>query len=373
MARGELIIVGISGGVDSAVAALCLQQAGFTVQGLHMTNWEDADTYCTAADDLQAARRVCDELGIPLHQANFSTAYREQVFAGFLAECRAGRTPNPDVLCNRHIKFGTFLGHARRLGARRIATGHYARLDAGGPVRLLKAVDAAKDQTYFLHAVAGEALRQAIFPLGGFTKQEVRAMAAAAGLPNHARPDSTGICFIGERPFREFLGQYLGAQPGPIVDASGRRIGWHQGLAYYTLGQRAGLGIGGGTGGTGAPWYVAAKRAAERTLVAVQGRGHPLLWSDALQAGPPHWIDEVPAGLASPGGWRCQVRLRHRHTPAPATVLAAAAGTLLVRFEQPQWAVTPGQYAVFYDADTCLGGAVIDAAGALPAGEARVA
>lgn len=373
MAGQELIIVGISGGVDSAVAALCLQQAGFQVQGLHMTNWEDGDAYCTAADDYQAARQVCAALGIPLHRANFSTAYREQVFADFLAECSAGRTPNPDVLCNRHIKFGAFLEHARRLGAARIATGHYARLDTSGPIRLLRAADAEKDQTYFLHAVPGDALRHAVFPLGQLTKREVRRLAATAGLPNHERPDSTGICFIGERPFREFLGQYLHAEPGPIVDADGQEIGRHRGLAFYTLGQRGGLGIGGRPGGSGTPWYVAAKQPARHILVAVQGRGHPLLWSDTLVTGPAHWIDGMPPGLADPAGWRCHVRLRHRHEPAAASVQPAGPDRLQIRFDTPQWAITPGQYAVFYAGEACLGGAVIDTAGAPSARAAAVA
>lgn len=366
MGARELVIVGISGGVDSAVAALLLQQAGFEVQGLHMTNWEDDAAHCTAAADFQAARRVCKELDIPLHRANFSAAYREQVFADFLAEYRAGRTPNPDVLCNRHIKFGAFLEHARRLGASRIATGHYARLEINATVRLLKAADEHKDQTYFLHAVPGTALRHALFPLGGLHKHEVRAMAAAAGLPNYDRPDSTGICFIGERPFREFLGQYLGSEPGPILDAEGRELGRHQGIAYYTLGQRAGLGIGGSTEGSGDPWYVAAKRPAGRALVVVQGRGHPLLWSGQVHTGPPRWVDAVPARLENAGGWRCEVRLRHRHRPAPASVWRDDGdGGLRICFDEPQWAAAPGQYAVFYDADACLGGAVIAAATSL--------
>jgi len=373
MASREVIVVGISGGVDSAVAALQLARAGFDVQGLHMTNWEDGDAYCTAADDYQAARRVCAELGIPLHRANFSAAYREQVFAEFLAGYQAGHTPNPDVLCNRHIKFGAFLEHARRLGAERIATGHYARIDARGPVRLLKAADRDKDQTYFLHAVPGEALRQALFPLGDLTKRQVRSIAAEAGLPNHQRPDSTGICFIGERPFRDFLGRHLQQEPGLIVDTEGRQLGRHQGLAFYTLGQRGGLGIGGLSGGAAAPWYVAAKRPADRSLVVVQGRGHPLLWSTEMTTGPAFWIDTVPPGITDPAGWRGHVRLRHRHEPGAATVSSAGDGFLRVRFERPQWAITPGQYAVFYDGDACLGGAVIKSARTESAAQSCVA
>lgn len=363
MTDRKRIIIGISGGVDSAVAALRLAQAGHEVHGLHMTNWEDDAGYCTAASDLQAARAVCNELGIPLHHANFSAAYREQVFNDFLAEYRAGRTPNPDVLCNRHIKFGAFLEHARRLGADCIATGHYAHLEVGERVRLLMAADSGKDQTYFLHAVPASAFRQTLFPLGELLKEEVRDIAATAGLPNYDRPDSTGICFIGERPFRDFLSQYIGSQPGPIVDTSGRQLGQHEGIAYYTLGQRSGLGIGGSSSGSGNPWYVAAKRPADRSLVVVQGRDHPLLWSASLLTGSAHWIDGMPAEIGTEEGWHCHIRLRHRHAPAAATLRKTAAGGLRADFKEPQWAVAPGQYAVFYQREHCLGGAIIESAG----------
>ena len=273
MAGRERIIVGISGGVDSAVAALCLIKSGFEVHGLHMTNWDEDDAYCTAADDYQSARQLCNELGIPLHRANFSVAYRQQVFTNFLREYAAGRTPNPDVLCNRHIKFGSFLEHARRLGAQRIATGHYAQLETTQGVRLLKGADLQKDQTYFLHSVEPDALLQVLFPIGGLTKAQVRRMANDAGLPNYDRPDSTGICFIGERPFREFIGRYLQSAPGPLLTPEGAQVGQHEGLMFYTLGQRSGMGIGGRAGGAGGPWYVAAKDPARRALVVVQGRG----------------------------------------------------------------------------------------------------
>lgn len=360
MGTGERIVVGISGGVDSAVAALRLREAGFDVHGLHMTNWDEDDAYCTAAADYQAARAVCAELGIPLHRANFSAEYRREVFAAFLADYAAGRTPNPDVLCNRHIKFGAFLDHALRLGAQRIATGHYARL-AAGP-RLLRARDAAKDQTYFLHAVGREALARTLFPLGDLVKAEVRALANAAGLPNHGRPDSTGICFIGERPFREFLSRYLDGAPGPVVTPDGTEVGRHRGLMFHTVGQRSGIGIGGRRGGAGEPWYVAGKDAARNALVVVQGKSHPLLHAPALRTAAPRWIGAPPAGLASGSPVRLDVRIRHRHGPVPAAVGPGADGGLVVRFDAPQWAVAPGQYAVFYAGDECLGGAVIESA-----------
>jgi len=357
MAGRERIIVGISGGVDSAVAALRLLEAGHDVHGLHMTNWEEDDDWCSSAQDFQAARKVCSELGITLHRANFAAEYRDRVFADFLAEYRAGRTPNPDVLCNRHIKFGAFLDYARRLGARRVATGHYARLAPGNPVCLRRAADADKDQTYFLHAVDAGALASTLFPLGDMTKPEVRQRANDAGLSNHRRPDSTGICFIGERPFREFLGRYLQGPDGPIVTPEGREVGRHEGLMFYTPGQRSGIGIGGLAGGAGEPWYVAGKDLARNALVVVQGRAHPMLWSRELRTGMPRWLGEPP--FAGSGPWRGDARIRHRHTPAACRVTAHEGG-LVVTFDEPQWAPAAGQYAVFYRADDCLGGAVIE-------------
>lgn len=360
MAARERIIVGISGGVDSAVAALRLLEAGYDVHGLHMTNWEEQGDWCSSAQDFQAARRVCDELDITLHRANFSAEYRERVFADFLAEYRAGRTPNPDVLCNRHIKFGAFLHHARRLGAVRVATGHYARLMPGGPVRLRRAADADKDQTYFLHAVDTDALASSLFPLGDMTKAEVRRLANDAGLSNHGRPDSTGICFIGERPFREFLGRYLHGAEGPILTPEGRELGRHAGLMFYTPGQRSGIGVGGLAGAAGEPWYVACKDLARNALIVVQGRGHPLLWSRELHTGPPRWLGAA-LPFDAPGPWRCEARIRHRHPPAACRV-ATRDGGLVIAFDDAQWAPAPGQYAVFYRADECLGGAVIERA-----------
>lgn len=359
------VIVALSGGVDSAVAALLLKQAGHEVEALHMTNWDDEDGYCRAAEDLQDARRVAAALGIPLHCANFAAEYRERVFRDFLDEYAAGRTPNPDVLCNREIKFGVFLAHARRLGAAGIATGHYARIERRDDgVRLLTARDPAKDQTYFLHAVSAEAMAQTRFPLGEIDKAGVRRLAKRHGLPVHDKKDSTGICFIGERPFRDFLARFLPAQPGPIVTPDGETLGCHSGLVYYTVGQREGLGIGGRAGAPDAPWYVAGKRAADNTLVVVQGRNHPALFSAALETGEPHWIGPPPPALAAGRHFRCRVRIRHRQRPQGATARLRDGGGLELSFPEPQRAVAPGQYAVLYDGERCLGGARIEAAAA---------
>jgi tRNA-specific 2-thiouridylase len=349
------IIVGLSGGVDSAVAALLLVEQGFQVQGLFMSNWDEQDVYCTQAQDYQDARAVARQLGIPLHRANFAADYQKRVFEYFLAEHRAGRTPNPDVLCNREVKFGVALRHARRLGASHFATGHYARLrHAGAEVQLLKAVDALKDQTYFLHAVQRADLAQALMPIGEYTKVQVRERARAAGLPVFDKPDSTGICFIGERPFREFLRQYLDETPGRIESPSGEQLGTHCGLAFYTLGQRGGLGLGGRRDGEGSPWYVAAKDAARNVLIAVQGHDHPLLMARELHCEPLHWLITPPTAAR-----RCTVRVRHRHSDQPAVLYPAADGTARIVFDEPQWALTPGQFAVAYDGELCLGGGTI--------------
>lgn len=339
------------------MAALRLARAGHEVHGLHMTNWDDGD--CTAADDYQSARMVCDELSIPLHRADFSAEYRERVFSEFLREYRAGRTPNPDVLCNRHIKFGCFLDYATRLGADQVATGHYARVGGVDGRRLLMAADRQKDQTYFLHAVAPEALARTLFPLGDLTKAQVRRLAIDAGLPNHARPDSTGICFIGERPFREFLARYIPAAAGPVMTIDGVEVGQHDGLMFYTIGQRSGIRIGGRADSADLPWYVARKDAEKNALVIVQGREHPLLWSRQLETEPARWLagGAPPVELDSP--FRCQARIRHRHVPAGCLVTQRRDGSLTVRFEQAQWAPAPGQYVVIYDGEECLGGAVI--------------
>ncbi|HET7757923.1 MAG TPA: tRNA 2-thiouridine(34) synthase MnmA, partial [Steroidobacteraceae bacterium] len=326
--------------------------------GLHMSNWQEEadDIWCTAARDFQDARAVAAELAIPLHRVSFAAEYRARVFAQFLGEHRAGRTPNPDVLCNREIKFGAALGYARRLGATRFATGHYARLVPGAHgIELHRARDAAKDQSYFLHAVPAAQLAATLMPLGELTKAAVRERARRAGLPVFDKPDSTGICFIGERPFRDFLGRYLPRTPGPIESPEGERLGTHAGLAFYTLGQRAGLGLGGRHGRPQQPWYVAAKDPARNVLLVVQGRDHPLLASSALTTGPWHWL-----GPPAAGAMRCAVKVRYRQSAQAALLEPRRDGSARVYFEEPQRAVTPGQYAVAYDGERCLGGAVID-------------
>jgi len=360
--NGGKILVGISGGVDSAVAALLLLRAGHRVEGLHMTNWADDDGYCSAAADYQDARRVCAELGIPLHRVDFSREYRERVFAQFLDEYRAGRTPNPDILCNREIKFGVCLAHARRLGAERFATGHYAQLDAGPPLRLLRGADRSKDQSYFLHAVGAQALSRAIFPLGGLRKAEVRALANDAGLPVHAKRDSTGICFIGERPFREFLSRYLAGRRGPMETPDGDVVGEHEGLMFYTPGQRQGLGIGGRAGQANGAWYVAGRDTRRNALIVVQGREHPWLWHRGLAADAPAWIHGEPKQLAAGGELRLSAQIRYRQPPADCRLRRLGPNGLEVCFDEPQWAVAPGQFVVFYDGEACVGGATIRSA-----------
>jgi tRNA-specific 2-thiouridylase len=356
-AAAARVIVGLSGGVDSAVAALLLKEAGWDVQGLFMSNWEeDDDGYCTAAQDYQDARAVARELSIPLHRVSFAREYRERVFAHFLAEHRLGRTPNPDVLCNREIKFGVGLGWALRLGATHFATGHYARvLETEDGTGLFKAADAAKDQSYFLTEVPRGQLACTLMPLGDLDKSAVRERARRAGLPVHDKPDSTGICFIGERPFREFLARYLERTPGAIESADGEPLGTHQGLAFYTLGQRTGLNIGGRPGRPEAPWYVAAKDAARNALIVVQGHDHPRLASSELTTGAWHWLAPKTAAAVAAG-----VKVRYRQADQAAQLLAHEDGSLRIVFDRPQRAVTPGQYAVAYVGDRCLGGAVIE-------------
>jgi tRNA-specific 2-thiouridylase len=351
------VIVGMSGGVDSAVAALLLRDAGYSVQGLFMSNWDEDDGYCTMAADFQDARRVCEILGLPLHSVSFAQQYRERVFKFFLSEYAAGRTPNPDVLCNREIKFGICLEYMQRLGADWIATGHYAQVRHTSPYpELLKAADAAKDQSYFLHSVAVSALSKTLFPLGGLQKPQVRAMAHAAGLPVFDKPDSTGICFIGERPFQEFLSQHLRTEPGPIETADGRILGEHAGLALYTLGQRAGLKIGGRAGAAAAPWYVADKVMTRNALIVVQDQNHPLLLSDAFGVEQMHWINP---GDATELPLECSVKTRYRQNDLPCVVRASGGECVRVTLERAARSVTPGQYAVFYQGDRCLGGGII--------------
>jgi tRNA-specific 2-thiouridylase len=350
------ILLALSGGVDSAVCAVLLKQAGHEVHALFMRNWdEDEDGYCTAASDLQDARKVCEELDIPLHTVNFAAEYRERVFAHFLDELRAGRTPNPDVACNREIKFGVCFEHAMRLGADAFATGHYARSQGG---RLLRGVDAGKDQSYFLHTVPGAMLSRTSFPVGALPKHEVRRIAHAHALPVHDKRDSTGICFIGERPFAEFLQTYLPAQPGPIETPDGRRVGTHRGLMYYTLGQRQGLEIGGVRGAAERPWYVARKDLGRNALVVVQDPDDPLLLANEISTETAHWM--TGAAPVQPGRrFRCTVKLRYRQADQACEVEVLDDGRCVVRTDAAQRAVTPGQSAVFYLGDECLGGAVI--------------
>jgi tRNA-specific 2-thiouridylase len=352
------VIVGMSGGVDSAVAALLLLEAGHEVQGLFMSNWEDDDdTYCTTAEDFQDARQVCERLRIPLHRVSFAAEYRERVFARFLREYAAGRTPNPDVLCNREIKFGVCFDYMLRLGAARIATGHYARLRRlGHDTQLLRAADGAKDQSYFLCGVAPAALANTLFPIGDLHKAEVRRRAHAAGLRVCDKPDSTGICFIGERPFQEFLSRHLPTASGPIETADGKVIGEHRGLALYTLGQRSGLRVGGRSDAAAMPWYVAAKNASRNALVVVQDPEHPLLMSDSFEVEEARWLNSLPA---PPGEFECTVKTRYRQADLPCRVQPLPGTRLHVTLRHPARAVTPGQYAVFYEDAVCLGGGII--------------
>ena len=375
MSRGR-VVVGLSGGVDSAVSAWLLKQQGFEVVGLFMKNWEDDDDdeYCSSRQDLIDAAAVADVIGIDLEAVNFSAEYKDRVFAEFLREYQAGRTPNPDVLCNAEIKFKAFLDHAMRLGAEHIATGHYARVRlvdhdgrvvddharlqariGDGEFQLLKGDDPAKDQSYFLHRLNQAQLARALFPLGHLRKTEVRKLAADIGLPNAEKKDSTGICFIGERPFREFLNRYLPTTPGPIRTDDGTRVGQHIGLAFYTLGQRKGIGVGGRKSGSGEPWFVARKDMASNTLWIVQGHAHPWLMSQRLVAESASWVSGTPPAA----GARLSAKTRYRQADEACTVLRADGEVLELEFDRPQWAVTPGQSVVAYARDICLGGAVI--------------
>ncbi|MDP9045195.1 MAG: tRNA 2-thiouridine(34) synthase MnmA [Pseudomonadota bacterium] len=368
--KPQRVVVGLSGGVDSAVTAHLLKRQGHEVVGIFMKNWEgdDDDAYCSSNIDFVDAAAVADVLGIELEHVNFAADYKDRVFAEFLREYAAGRTPNPDVLCNAEIKFLAFLDHAVRLGADRIATGHYARVrERAGRFELCKGLDPLKDQSYFLHRLTQQQLARTWFPVGELAKTEVRRIAADIGLPNAKKKDSTGICFIGERPFREFLNRYLAHAPGPVLDDRGRTIGEHVGLSFYTLGQRKGIGIGGvkerGSargGGSHAPWFVARKDMAANVLYAVQGHDHPWLLSRHLIAADAHWIAGMPP--ASPA--TLAAKTRYRQQDAACRFAARAPASFELRFDPPQWAVTPGQSAVVYDGEVCLGGGVIDAADA---------
>ena len=352
------IVVGLSGGVDSSVAAWLLKQQGHEVLGVFMKNWEDDDTeeYCSSRQDLIDAASVADVIGIELEAVNFAAEYRERVFAHFLEEYQAGRTPNPDVLCNSEIKFHAFLDHALKLGAEALATGHYARVEHNAAAVLRKAKDTGKDQSYFLHRLSQRQLMPALFPLGDITKKEVRAIAQREGIPTWQKKDSTGICFIGERPFRDFLARYLPRTPGPMCTPDGKQVGEHLGLAYYTLGQRQGLGIGGVREGQGTPWFVAQKQMKNNTLIVVQGHDHPLLYRKTVQAQSLHWI-----GGQSPVSDKIyHAKLRYRMPDAECRIAFSDGGqTLTASFAEPQWTPTPGQYLVLYDGDICLGGGII--------------
>ena len=369
----QRVVVGLSGGVDSAVSAYLLKSQGYEVVGIFMKNWEDDDDseYCSSNIDFVDAAAVADVIGIELEHVNFAADYKDRVFAEFLREYQAGRTPNPDILCNAEIKFKAFLDHAMRLGAAKIATGHYARVrERDGRFELLKGLDPSKDQSYFLHRLNQAQLSKTLFPVGELHKTEVRRLAAEIGLPNAKKKDSTGICFIGERPFREFLNRYISHEPGPIRDDQGRTIGQHLGLSFYTLGQRQGLGIGGlkargaqlkaardrGLRGVGEhePWYVARKDMAQNTLWVVQGHEHPWLLSHTLAAADPGWVAGVPP---APGPYAAKTR--YRQADAPCTLARVLDSEIKVDFQAPQWAVTPGQSVVLYDGEVCLGGGVI--------------
>ncbi len=371
------MVVGLSGGVDSAVTAYLLKLQGYDVVGIFMKNWEDDDDseYCSSNVDFVDAAAVADVIGIEIEHVNFAAEYKDRVFAEFLREYQAGRTPNPDILCNAEIKFKAFLDHALRLGAEHIATGHYARVRQNadtGRFELLKGLDPAKDQSYFLHRLNQAQLSKTLFPVGELLKTEVRRIAAEIGLPNAKKKDSTGICFIGERPFREFLNRYIAKEPGPIKDDRGRVLGQHVGLSFYTLGQRQGLGIGGvkatgaelkavqarGQRGVGehTPWFVARKDMERNTLWVVQGHDHPWLQSRALQADAASWVAGTP-----PADGALSAKTRYRQADAPCELRKLEEGRFELRFPEPQWAVTPGQSAVVYDGDVCLGGGVIDA------------
>ncbi len=351
------VVIGMSGGVDSSVAAWILKQQGYNVIGLFMKNWEDDDNseYCSSRQDWLDVVSVADLIGIDVEAVNFASEYKDRVFAEFLREYSAGRTPNPDVLCNAEIKFKAFLDHAMSLGAEAIATGHYAKTArVGEEVHLLKAIDETKDQSYFLYRLNQQQLKHVIFPLGGIRKTVIREIAQKIGLPNAAKKDSTGICFIGERPFREFLNRYLPNKPGPIKTEDGKTVGEHVGLAFYTLGQRKGIGMGGSKDGTGDPWFVAKKDIQTNTLYIVQGHDHPWLLNQLLSASQISWTSDFAPALGS-----YTAKTRYRQVDAPCQLSALTKDLFTLNFDEAQWAVTPGQSAVIYSGDRCLGGGII--------------
>ena len=361
MGAAEKIIVGMSGGVDSSVSAWLLQQQGYDVEGLFMKNWEEDDTeeYCSASVDLADAEQVCARLGIRLHTVNFSAEYWDNVFEYFLHEYRSGRTPNPDVMCNREIKFKAFLDHARGLGASRIATGHYVRVRRQGErFELLRGLDANKDQSYFLYALDQQQIGHALFPVGELDKREVRDIARRQEFAVAAKKDSTGICFIGERKFRDFLQRFIPAQPGEIVDLDGATVGSHDGLMYYTIGQRQGLGIGGLEGAGEEPWYVVDKQLERNRLVVAQGHDHPRLFHSHCRVAQLHWI----SGVAEQAGFECSAKIRYRQCDSACRLQSVAGERAVIAFDEPQRAATPGQALVLYDGERCLGGGVIEAA-----------
>ncbi len=361
MSSRQRVVVGLSGGVDSSIAAWLLKQQGYEVTGLFMKNWEDDDDeeFCTSRQDLIDAVSVADLIGIDIEAVNFSAEYKDRVFNNFLTEYKSGRTPNPDVLCNAEIKFRAFLDHALQLGAERIATGHYAQVrEVDGLFQLLKAEDGTKDQSYFLYRLNQSQLSRTLFPLATMYKRDVRELAAKLKLPNHDKKDSTGICFIGERPFREFLNRYLPTEPGSIVSLDGSVVGQHMGLMYYTLGQRQGLGIGGRKQGDGEAWYVCGKDLGTNQLRVVQGHDHPALFSDALKATELSWI----SGAKPHCNWVYGAKTRYRQKDAPCEVERVDEATCEIRFAEPQWAVTPGQSVVVYESKVCLGGGIIHSA-----------
>ena len=354
------VVIGMSGGVDSAVSAYLLKKAGYEVIGLFMKNWEDDDDseYCSSRQDLIDAASAADIIGIDLEAVNFAKEYKERVFSNFLEEYSAGRTPNPDVLCNAEIKFKAFLDHAMRMGADHIATGHYCRVrERNGLFELLRGSDPSKDQSYFLHRLNQAQLSKAVFPVGGMLKKDVRALAREIGLPVADKKDSTGICFIGERPFREFLNRYLPTRPGPIRTSDGRKIGEHIGLSFYTLGQRKGIGIGGSREGSGEPWFVARKDLKTNTLWVVQGHDHPWLLSHELTAVKTSWC----SGSAPDVSESVTVKTRYRAPDGACRLLSLEEHAMRLGFPEPQWAATPGQSAVLYQGEVCLGGGFIDA------------